>query len=72
MILSGLTGIVQGIAETRNKMSDAHARTFKPERHHAVLAVNSARTVAAFLVSTNEFQDDGYPLTLPKIGGEFS
>ncbi len=56
MILSGLSSVVQGVAETRNKMSDAHARTFKPERRHAVLAVNAARTVADFLVSTYEFQ----------------
>jgi Abortive infection C-terminus len=56
MILSGLSSVVQGIAETRNKMSDAHARAFKPERRHAVLTVNAARTVADFLVSTYEFQ----------------
>jgi len=49
-ILTGLTSVVAGLAATRNRMSDAHARTYTPERHHARLAVNSANTLVDFLL----------------------
>lgn len=55
-ILSGLTSIVSGVAAMRNKMSDAHARTFRPQKHHAKLAVNAAKTLADFLFETAEYQ----------------
>jgi len=35
----------------RNKMSDAHVATYKPDKHHAVLAVNAAKTLANFIVT---------------------
>ena len=41
----------------RNKMGDAHVRTYKPERHHAKLAVNSAKTLTDFLIDTLEYQE---------------
>jgi hypothetical protein len=56
-ILSGLTSIIAGIAAMRNKMSDAHARTFKPERRHANLAVNAAKTLADFLFETHQHSE---------------
>lgn len=55
-ILSGLASIVHGLAGVRNEMSDAHARTYKPSKHHARLAVNAAKTLADFMFGTLEFQ----------------
>jgi acetoin utilization deacetylase AcuC-like enzyme len=55
-ILSGLTSIVNGLATMRNKMSDAHAATYRPSRHHAKLAVYSATTLADFLFETRNYQ----------------
>lgn len=55
-ILSGLIRIVSGIAGLRNKMSDAHVRTYRPDRHHAKLAVNAVNTVCDFLMETYKYQ----------------
>lgn len=55
-VLSGLTSIVSGLAPLRNKMSDAHARTFRPSRHHAKLAVNAAKTAVDFVLETFDYQ----------------
>lgn len=55
-VLSGLSSIVNGLASMRNKMSDSHAKSYKPERHHAKLAVNSAKTLADFLFETKSYQ----------------
>lgn len=55
-VLSGLSSIVAGLAAIRNKMSDAHGVTYKPSRHHAKLAVNSAKTLADFLFDTLSYQ----------------
>ena len=51
-ILTGLTSVVAGLAATRNRMSDAHARTYRPDRHHARLAVNAANTLVDFLLES--------------------
>jgi Abortive infection C-terminus len=56
MVLRGLGSVVHGIAEARNKMGDAHAREFKPDKRHAALVVNSAKTIADFLFETYEHQ----------------
>jgi hypothetical protein len=37
-------------------MSDAHARSYKPEKRHAQLAVNSARIIVDFIFETFEYQ----------------
>lgn len=53
-LLSGLNNIVSAIAEMRNKDSDAHgvgAARIKISEHHARLAVNSAMTMAEFILS---------------------
>ncbi|GMU44488.1 MAG: hypothetical protein AMXMBFR25_24740 [Lysobacterales bacterium] len=55
-ILSGLTSIVNGLAAMRNKMSDAHAASYRPSRHHAKLAVYAATTLADFLFETKNYQ----------------
>lgn len=55
-VLSGLTSIVNGLAAMRNKMSDAHAASYRPSRHHAKLAVYAATTLADFLFETKSYQ----------------
>lgn len=57
-MLTGLVSIVNGIAAARNAMSDAHARTYKPAPHDARLVVNSANTLADFLLASYEVQRD--------------
>lgn len=49
-IARGLVQIVNGLATIRNMASDGHARHVKPQDRHARVAVNSAKTVASFLV----------------------
>lgn len=51
-LLSGLNSIVNGIATIRNEMSDAHAPKYTPEKHHAKLAVNSAKTLSEYLIDS--------------------
>ncbi len=55
-VLSGLNSIISGLAAIRNRMSDAHVRSYKPSKHHAVLVVNAAKTLANFLYDTREYQ----------------
>lgn len=55
-ILRGLVSIVDGLSGLRNRMGDAHARMFKAHTHHAVLAVNAARTLTMFLFATEQYQ----------------
>jgi hypothetical protein len=40
----------------RNKMSDAHAVGYKASKHHAKLAVNSAKTFADFVFDSYSYQ----------------
>lgn len=53
-VLGGLASIVSGISGLRNKMGDAHARSYQPAKHHAFLVVNAAKTLSAFIVETKE------------------
>jgi hypothetical protein len=55
-VLGGLGSIVHGLAPLRNKMSDAHARAYKPEVHHARLVVNATKTAVDFLVGSYRYQ----------------
>jgi len=55
-VITGLRSIVDGLASIRNAMSDAHSPQYRASRHHARLAVNSAKTVADFLCQTFEYQ----------------
>lgn len=54
--LSGLNSIVTGIAGISNKMGDRHARKYKPEKHHALLAINAAYALCEFLLASLEYQ----------------
>lgn len=49
-IARGLVQIVNGLSAIRNMASDGHARHVQPQDRHARVAVNSAKTVASFLV----------------------
>lgn len=49
-IARGLVQVVNGLAVIRNMASDGHARHVQPQDRHARVAVNSAKTVASFLV----------------------
>ncbi|PRS03878.1 hypothetical protein C6W22_19810 [Bacillus atrophaeus] len=57
-VVSGLIKVVQGINEIRNISGDGHTRTKSPSKHHAVLVVNSAKTVVSFLFDTYQYQLD--------------
>jgi hypothetical protein len=58
-VLSGFFSIVQGVSEARNALSDAHGRSsrrkYRLERRHAKLVVDSAKTIADFMLRS--FQD---------------
>lgn len=56
-VLTGLSSIVAGLAGMRNKMSDAHAGIYRPNRHHAKLAVNAAQTLVDFIFETKAYQE---------------
>jgi len=55
-VLSGLVSVVSGLAGLRNKMSDAHVRSYKPSKHHAMLVANASKTVVNFLYGTYDYQ----------------
>lgn len=58
-LLSGLEKILTAISEMRNKGSDAHgagSNRIKIDAHHARLFVNSAMTMAEFILSVSEKQ----------------
>ena len=57
-ILSGLTSVINGIAGMSNKMGDRHVRIYKPRKHHAVLIVNAAKTLANFFFETWQYQKE--------------
>lgn len=55
--LNGLEKILRSITEMRNNNSDAHgvgSRRTEIKAHHALLAVNSAATMAEFILSVSE------------------
>jgi hypothetical protein len=56
-ILGGVESVVNGLANLRNRLGDAHGqgkRPVKPAPRHAELAVNMAGSVASFLLATFE------------------
>lgn len=57
-ITSGLNKVIKGLAEVRNSSGDSHAKRLTPTFHHAVLAVNAAKTVTSFLFHTYEYQKE--------------
>jgi hypothetical protein len=59
-IISGLGTIVQGTAGLTNKASDRHNRIYKPQKHHAKLAVNCAFSFCDFIIDSFYYQQDKY------------
>jgi len=57
-ILQGLNSIVLGVSKLRTKASDSHSREFKPNEHHARLAVNSAMTFTSFVIESYFYQQN--------------
>lgn len=55
-VISGLINIVNGLAEIRNETGDAHHRRYEVSMHHALMVINSAKTVVTFLFNTYEYQ----------------
>jgi len=55
-VLSGFFSVIHGISGLSNSMGDRHARSYKPAKHHATLAVNAAKTLANFLFETHQYQ----------------
>jgi Abortive infection C-terminus len=56
-ILNGLIGIIAGLSGLSNKSGDRHSRTYKPKKHHAVLAVNASQTFCDFIFNTFAYQE---------------
>jgi hypothetical protein len=57
-ILGGAHAVVDGLANLRNRLGDAHGqgkRSVKPASRHAELAVNMAGSLASFLLATFEY-----------------
>lgn len=57
-VLSGLTSIISGMAGLSNRMGDRHVRSYKPNKHHAALVVNTAKTLTNFLFETHQYQKE--------------
>lgn len=55
-VLSGLINVVHGFNEIRNVGGDSHSRIIPLKLHHALLVVNSSKTVVNFLFHTYEYQ----------------
>lgn len=57
-IIRSLSGIIQNIDTLSNKMGDRHRPLFSPSKHHAKLVVDCAITIADFLMSSMEYQNN--------------
>lgn len=55
-ILSGLISVVDGLSGIRNRMSDSHATSYRADRRHAKLAVNTAKTFVEFVLESYRYQ----------------
>ncbi|MGG5792467.1 abortive infection family protein [Bacillus nitratireducens] len=55
-VISGLVNVVNGLTEIRNKVGDAHSSNSNLRLHHALLVVNSAKTLVTFLFDTYDYQ----------------
>ncbi|MDP3975788.1 MAG: abortive infection family protein [bacterium] len=55
-LVRSFISIVSGLDTLSNRMGDRHRRVAKPEFHHGILAVHSAKIIADFLYDTLEFQ----------------
>lgn len=57
-LVRGLVVVANAIAPLRSGLGDAHPRKRAPAEHHARLIVNSAKTVATFLVDSYKYQHE--------------
>jgi hypothetical protein len=57
-IISGLGTAIQGVAELSNKAADRHNRIYKPQKHHARLAVNCAFSFCEFILESFHYQQE--------------
>ncbi|OIS62948.1 hypothetical protein A4A36_06740 [Bacillus subtilis] len=64
-VISGLINIVNSLAEIRNENGDMHHRRYEVNKRHALVVINSAKTVVTFLSNTYEYQLD--KVTLVKM-----
>ena len=55
-LIRSFNGVIQNIDYLSNKIGDRHRPVLRPEKHHAKLVVDSAKTLADFLYSTLESQ----------------
>jgi AbiJ N-terminal domain 3/Abortive infection C-terminus len=55
-LVRSFNGIIDGIDSLSNKLGDRHRPILKPQRHHAKLVVDGAKTICDFLYSTLEYQ----------------
>jgi hypothetical protein len=55
-VISGLVNVVNGLTTIRNKVGDAHSNNSNLRLHHALLVVNSAKTLVTFLFDTYDYQ----------------
>lgn len=58
-ILRSLAAMVEGLDNLSNDMGDRHIRPVAPQRRHAQLCVNSAKTLTTFLYDTLESKFQG-------------
>ena len=50
-----MINVINGLDEVRNEYGDAHGKSkknYRPETRHALLAINAARTITEFLLSS--------------------
>jgi hypothetical protein len=57
-LVRSFNGIIDGIDSLSNKLGDRHRPILKPQRHHAKLVVDGAKTICDFLYSTLEYQSN--------------
>jgi hypothetical protein len=59
-ISSGFFSIINGLASLRNELSDAHGKSkdedYTPSYRHAILAVNSAKTISEYLYNSWKYR----------------
>ncbi|MBJ8089194.1 abortive infection family protein [Bacillus cereus] len=65
-VISGLVNVVNGLTTIRNKVGDAHSNNSNLRLHHALLVVNSAKTLVAFLFDTYDYQRERNILVVKK------
>lgn len=65
-VISGLVNVVNGLTTIRNKVGDAHSNTSNLRLHHALLVVNSAKTLVTFLFDTYDYQRERNTLVVNK------